>query len=201
MTSCQGTQPVRGRLTPKTWNKLMRSPAPGHKPTCDLPGTTIGYLESFTWQALHALWQSCIPSLDASIRRPQALLPSISFLSGVVGRPFALTQHFQIPGFPAFVPLTYTQVHEAGASPNSEMIPTCNSSDPARPCAVGKMWPWKSCCFPFLLRSSQPVIKALSVPLIWAGCLLWLTASQPFFMCVLGFCGVFFGCTVWLVGS
>ena len=199
MTSCQGTQPIRRRLTPKTWDKLMRSPAPGHKPTCDLPGTTVGHFESFVWQALHALRQSCIPSLGASIRRPPTLLSSVAFLSGGVGRRFALTQRFRTPGLPALVPPTYTQVREAGASLNSEMIPTCTSSAPARPCAVAKTWPWKRCHFPFLLTSSWPVIKAVSVPLIQAGCLLWLMHFSSF-MCVF-WVFFFFGCTVWLVGS
>ena len=65
------------------------------------------------------------------------LLPNVA-LSGGVGRRFALTQHFRTPGLPALVPPTNTQVREAGASLNSEMIPTCTSSAPARPCAVAK---------------------------------------------------------------
>ena len=66
------------------------------------------------------------------------LLPIVAFLSGGVGSRFALTQRFRTPGLSAFVPATYTQVREAGASLNSEMIPTCTSSAPARPCAVAK---------------------------------------------------------------
>lgn len=42
MSPYQGTQPGRSWLIPKTWHLLVRNPAPGCTPTCDLSGPAIG---------------------------------------------------------------------------------------------------------------------------------------------------------------